>query len=126
MALTTSTFKHFVIYYAVIFPLGAGFLYWPPIICGWEWFPHKKGLISGLTVAGFGFGAFFFGFITTAIVNPDDEDKVTEEDGRKLFYSKQVADRVPKMYHYCLLSWSLLALLAIGLISRNPEYRTRD
>jgi len=55
-----------------MFPAGIGMVYWTPIMCGWEWFPENKGLISGLVVAGFGFGAFIFGFISTGIVNPNN------------------------------------------------------
>ena len=55
-----------------MFPIGVGLVYWPPIMCGWEWFPNNKGLISGLIVAGFGFGAFIFGFVSTELVNPNN------------------------------------------------------
>jgi MFS family permease len=36
---------------------GIGLGYVVPIACGVKWFPDKKGLITGLAVAGFGFGA---------------------------------------------------------------------
>ncbi|PID78469.1 MAG: MFS transporter [Gammaproteobacteria bacterium] len=36
---------------------GIGIGYVVPIAVGMEWFPDKKGLITGLAVAGFGFGA---------------------------------------------------------------------
>ena len=36
---------------------GIGFAYVVPIAVGVKWFPDKKGLLSGLAVAGFGFGA---------------------------------------------------------------------
>jgi OFA family oxalate/formate antiporter-like MFS transporter len=36
---------------------GIGLAYVVPIACGAKWFPDKKGLIMGLAVAGFGFGA---------------------------------------------------------------------
>jgi len=36
---------------------GIGLAYVVPIAVGVKWFPDKKGLISGLAVAGFGFGA---------------------------------------------------------------------
>jgi hypothetical protein len=52
-----------------------------PIICSWEWFPDNKGLVGGLILSGYGFGAFVFGFISTAIVNPDNESVDYPEDG---------------------------------------------
>jgi OFA family oxalate/formate antiporter-like MFS transporter len=36
---------------------GIGLAYVVPIAVGMQWFPDKKGLITGLSVAGFGFGA---------------------------------------------------------------------
>ena len=68
----------FVFWYCVMFPMGIGMVYWTPILCGWEWFLERKGLISGLILAGFGFGAFIFDFITTRIVNP--ENKTAEDN----------------------------------------------
>ena len=39
---------------------GIGFAYVVPLAVGVKWFPDKKGLLSGLAVAGFGFGAFIW------------------------------------------------------------------
>ena len=101
------------------YPIGIGMVYWPPIMCGWEWFPNNKGLVSGLIVAGYGFGAFFFGFISTAIVNPENV-KVDKKDGS--FFPKSVSDNVPIMFHKCLLIWAVFVVIAVCGISRNPEY----
>lgn len=50
----------------VIAGTGIGLAYVVPIATGVKWFPDKKGLVSGLAVAGFGFGAF----IWILIANP--------------------------------------------------------
>lgn len=39
---------------------GIGFAYVCPIAALVKWFPHAKGLVSGIAVAGFGFGAFLY------------------------------------------------------------------
>ncbi len=39
---------------------GIGLAYVVPIAVGVKWFPDKKGLLTGLAVAGFGFGAFLW------------------------------------------------------------------
>jgi len=44
----------------VIGGAGIGLAYVVPIAVGVKWFPDKKGLVSGLAVAGFGFGAFIW------------------------------------------------------------------
>jgi OFA family oxalate/formate antiporter-like MFS transporter len=46
-----------VIGYGVISGFGLGFAYIVPIAMLQKWFPDKRGLITGLAVAGFGFGA---------------------------------------------------------------------
>lgn len=39
---------------------GIGIAYVVPIAVGMKWFPDKKGFITGLSVAGFGFGSIFW------------------------------------------------------------------
>jgi OFA family oxalate/formate antiporter-like MFS transporter len=46
-----------VLFIGVIGGSGIGLAYVVPIAVGMRWFPDKKGLITGLAVAGFGFGA---------------------------------------------------------------------
>lgn len=45
------------LFIGVIGGAGIGFAYVVPIAVGMRWFPDKKGMITGLAVAGFGFGA---------------------------------------------------------------------
>ncbi len=42
--------------------MGIGFGYVCPIAALVKWFPHHKGLMSGIAVAGFGLGAFVFSY----------------------------------------------------------------
>jgi OFA family oxalate/formate antiporter-like MFS transporter len=49
--------------------LGNGFGYVTPIATLIRWFPDKRGLVTGLAVMGFGFGAFFMGKIAPGLVN---------------------------------------------------------
>lgn len=52
----------FVLWGTIGFVVGAGigFAYVCPIAALVKWFPEHKGLVSGLAVAGFGFGAYLF------------------------------------------------------------------
>lgn len=52
-----STFWSQLIFIGIIGGTGIGLAYVVPISVGIKWFPDKKGLISGIAVAGFGFGA---------------------------------------------------------------------
>lgn len=99
-----------------------GLAYYVPIIICWEWFPNKKGAIAGGLVSGFGFGPVIFGFFTSSIVNPNNVGKLTNEDGKKIYFPQEVSDRVPEMYHKSLILMAALSVAGVLLISRNPAY----
>ena len=44
----------------IVSGVGYGCAYTPPIQALLEWFPDKRGLASGVVIAGFGSGALFF------------------------------------------------------------------
>jgi hypothetical protein len=85
--------------YACVFPVGVGVCYWTPIMCGWEHIPSRKGLVSGLILGGFGFGAFIFGFISTHITNPNNLHKMSDpaliNNPDFGYFPKSVSDKVP-------------------------------
>lgn len=58
--LGTSQFSLLFILLGVTAGVGIGLAYIVPIAVGMSWFPDKKGLITGLAVAGFGFGAMIW------------------------------------------------------------------
>jgi len=60
--------------YGIIGGAGIGCAYVCPIAACMKWFPDKKGLITGLAVAGFGAGALFFaGPASTLLLPPAAE-----------------------------------------------------
>ncbi len=58
-----------VVAYGVISGIGIGFAYVCPISAGVKWFPDKRGLITGLAVAGFGAGALVVGPLARAMID---------------------------------------------------------
>ena len=52
-----STFLNQLLFIGIVGGAGIGLAYVVPIAVGVKWFPDKKGLIAGIAVAGFGFGA---------------------------------------------------------------------
>ncbi len=58
--------------YAVIGGFGIGMAYVCPVATCVKWFPDKRGLITGLAVAGFGAGAFFFAPLARALIGGGD------------------------------------------------------
>lgn len=55
--------------YGVIGGIGLGFAYITPISVLVKWFPDKRGLITGLAVMGFGFGAFFMTVFSPKLIS---------------------------------------------------------
>lgn len=58
-----------VLGYGIISGIGIGFAYVCPISCGVKWFPDKRGLITGLSVAGFGAGALIVGPLARTLID---------------------------------------------------------
>ena len=56
--------------YGIIGGAGIGFAYVCPIAAAVKWFPDKKGMITGLAVAGFGAGALFFAGPASTLLLP--------------------------------------------------------
>ena len=108
----------FLSLYAVVYPIGIGISYFPAMICGWEYFPERKGFVSGLILCGFGLGAFVFGFISTALANPKNE-----KPGDDKFFPRDVADNVPKMLQVCVAIWAVLCVISVVTVSRDPNLK---
>ncbi len=58
--------------YAILGGIGIGMAYVCPVATCVKWFPDKRGLITGLAVAGFGAGAFFFAPLAQALIGGGD------------------------------------------------------
>ena len=59
--------------YGILGGAGIGFAYVCPIASAVKWFPDRKGLITGVAVAGFGGGALFFAGPASALLLPPNE-----------------------------------------------------
>lgn len=58
-----------ILFYGVISGIGIGLAYVCPISAGVKWFPDKRGLITGLSVAGFGAGALIVAPLARAMID---------------------------------------------------------
>ncbi|MFP4385486.1 MAG: MFS transporter [Spirochaetia bacterium] len=52
--------------------VGIGFGYVCPLTIGMKWFPHRKGLVTGVAVAGFGLGAIILSGIAETLLRTMD------------------------------------------------------
>ena len=105
-------FYGFVIVYLVMFSIPTGFLYVIPITCAWSYFPNKRGLVSGIIVAGFGIGPFLFGFVAKAVINPEG---VAD-------HFVDLEERIPKLF------WILAGLMffCLGMNCLFLKYKTAE
>ncbi|NMC73128.1 MAG: OFA family MFS transporter [Geobacteraceae bacterium] len=69
LALKSGNIWFLYIGYGFIGGLGNGLAYVVPIATLIRWFPDRRGLITGLSVMGFGLGAFFIGKIVPGLIN---------------------------------------------------------
>jgi OFA family oxalate/formate antiporter-like MFS transporter len=54
--------------YGVMGGFGMGFCYSTTISCAQRWYPHKKGMVTGIIVAGLGFGGVLFAPIVRYVI----------------------------------------------------------
>ena len=107
--------------------LGSGVCYFVPLVCGWEYFPKRKGFVSGVILAGFGFSSFIFSLLSTHLVNPNHENPTIEDKATGVtYFDANVADRVPYMLRTLVYIWSVLVFIAIVLITRPSAQDMED
>jgi OFA family oxalate/formate antiporter-like MFS transporter len=68
LALSSGNIWFLYLGYGVIGGIGNGLAYVVPIATLIRWFPDHRGLITGLSVLGFGLGAFFIGKIVPGLI----------------------------------------------------------
>jgi len=104
-----------LIFIGILGGAGIGLGYVVPIAVGVRWFPDKKGLVSGLAVAGFGFGAF----IWILLANPPSilgfNGLITKQTG---IFAYTISNVDNAFLIYGIL---FLLLVSIGsLVMKNP------
>lgn len=120
-SLCTSLYQ-FYITYGIMFGIGLGFNYTPPIGNAATWMPARKGIITGLIVAGFGGGAFIFSFIANEVIfwGSSREDSRNALVGGYYQPNSPAVDNVPTMFCVLGLCYFLLISFGIFLIVEAP------
>ncbi len=63
-----SGLTYLCVVYGAVGGLGTGFAYVTPVATVVKWFPSRKGLMGGVVIFGFGFGAFVFSPLVSRII----------------------------------------------------------
>jgi MFS family permease len=119
---SATTLTHLLLTNGILFGVGMGICYSAPIACASRWMPDKKGLLSGIIVAGFGGGSFLFGELALNIVNPLRKGITGGGQSKELYYdsNSEIANEVPNMFLYLGLCYSILLLVGSNLLSDPP------
>ncbi|XP_067669977.1 oxalate:formate antiporter-like isoform X2 [Haliotis asinina] len=108
-----------VLTYGLMFGLGVGISYAVPMSCAMKWIPDRKGLACGLSVAGFGGGAFIFDYVQTWYINPQNEPPPYFIHGQYYFTQRAILSKVPLVF--IVLGGCYFGLQALGiLLLRDP------
>ncbi len=103
--------------YAFGFGLCNGLTYMVPVHHGWLWYPQRPGLISGIIIGGFGFGALIFDNVATVLVNPDN---LPAQDGK---FPASVDEEVMYMMRVLVGCFGGLVIIAMILMFPGPKER---
>ena len=122
-----TTLNYLLLTDGIMFGVGMGICYTAPIACASRWMPEKKGLLSGIIVAGFGGGSFIFGQIALQIVNRERIGITSDGTSKESYYpsDSDVANAVPSMFLYLGLCYSVLILVGSCLLSDPPATAER-
>ena len=105
----------FELTFGVCFGIGVGCAYLAPVVCGWEYFPNRKGFVSGVIFGGFGLGSFVFSFVMIAIVNPEGDTPKENVPGGKIFGpNTPQTDRFPELTRWLAGIWAVV--LGLGCL----------
>ena len=118
-----TTLAPFLLCYGALFGLGTGLVYTCPTTAAVQWLPHRKGLVNGVVVMGFGLGAFCFNFFITAWCNPEHlaEDVVGPDGGRYYSEHSGVPGRVPGLLRTMAAAFAVVLALGSLLICPPPQ-----
>lgn len=112
-------FTTLVLAYGLGSGIGCGSSYMASIIAAQKWFPERKGLFTGIIVAGFGLGGLIFSKLQTLYVNPDN---VKSDSSR--YFPASVYDRVPDLFLYMGIVFSLVQGVGCLIAFPPPENTT--
>jgi len=115
-----SNYWAWLVTYSGSFGFLIGCIYIVPIQVAWVHFPKNIGLAGGIVISGFGGGAFFFNFISTAFANPNNLKPVNG------LYPKEVGDNVPFMIRSCVAIWTVLTVIAVLLINEKKQTKQEN
>jgi MFS family permease len=121
----TTNFYLFVILYSVVIGLGFGLLYMLSVRNAWQFFPSKKGMISGSIMSCYSVGAIFWILLSKQVANPNNIKPLDiyrhGEDKVEYFYTadSEVVKNVPIMLRTLAIIYAAMIVAATVCISKR-------
>eukprot|EP00929_Paragymnodinium_shiwhaense_P037992 TRINITY_DN20145_c0_g1_i1.p1 TRINITY_DN20145_c0_g1~~TRINITY_DN20145_c0_g1_i1.p1 ORF type:complete len:443 (+),score=50.55 TRINITY_DN20145_c0_g1_i1:80-1408(+) len=113
--------------YGMGFGMGVGLCYSALLKRAVDWHPERRGLISGIVVAGFGGGAMIFDEVQARFINPDGHRPSNVDGGAKYFTSADVdMDRIPECFLLMAACYAVMQLIGVSLLFPPPASRMRE
>ena len=69
-----NSFPLFLFFFSFVGGLGFGLTYVSPLKLCWEYFPNKKGTITGIINSGFSTGGIVYSFLSKDLINPNNQE----------------------------------------------------
>ena len=114
----------FIFFYGFFSGIGCGMMYMVPMVCGWDFFPARKGLVTGCVVGAYGLGSFIFTQVSYLVINPGNAEAEIKIKKDLKYFKWDVASRVPICLRIMVGIWVCQIIGGIILISRpTPEER---
>lgn len=112
-----TTLEAFLFLYSIVFGIGLGIAYTPPLVAGWSWFPKSRGAVSGLILAGFGSGGFIFNILGSTLVNPQGLSPAAVAGTATRRFPPEVYARFPAMLRTLAITYMSMQGVAALLLS---------
>ncbi|GAB6029498.1 hypothetical protein CHUAL_005252 [Chamberlinius hualienensis] len=110
------SFPLLILTYGVMYGGGISLPYIALLSCGMRWFPEKRGLISGIIVAGFGMGTLIFNLVQTSYLNPNNLRP--NKDG--YFEDEELLKRVPNVFYILGAIYAGMQVIGCALANSPP------
>lgn len=68
-----TNFSTFVLFFSFFVGFGYGILYMLTLKTAWQYFPKRKGMIGGIVLSCYSFGAIAWSFLTALLANPNND-----------------------------------------------------
>lgn len=123
----SKTFLTFELWWIFGTGLGMACVYTTVFMANWPWFGERRGMATGIMMAGFALGPVIQGKgIAIPILKETPTTHLSLFDGKitkESFFPKENADHVPEMLNTLAYVWCGILVWCLLLIHENPEVK---